>query len=506
MVDFLVTVTIGTIIGYFTNWLAIKMLFRPYREKKLFGIRLPFTPGIIPKNRYQLSTKVGESVGQHLLTPEILRESIESIGVLDKIDSLIDENIDNIKNNDKSVDFYLELIFKENKNEYVRNLSDYVLKNANELILDEKFQNNIAGLINKAVYEFIKQKKIGDFSNSILDNSKKYIEDFKKDYINTDNFREFLNNYSDKLISDIVDKDYLLKDIISEEKSDKIKTLIFDNSPKIASVIEKFLSENPEVEYKIKLLIEKILDDNFGKLISMFISENKIYYNMKDGILNYLQDEENKPILKEQIDKVIDNILDRNLNFFIEKIDNETIISLKERLINNFTANNFNLSDGIFKFISNKIKNYEDESLYDIILKISPDYDKMSNKYILNITDSIAKEIKKALNNNFESYVTKLLNINLGALISKIDDKTLNSVKKFLLNLLNVILEKGIMYISQNMDIVKIVEERINSFEMEEAESIILSVVDRELFAITVLGGVLGFFISAIPFLIRTFA
>ena len=40
----IIPVFVGAIIGYITNWLAIKMLFRPHGEKKIFGIKLPFTP------------------------------------------------------------------------------------------------------------------------------------------------------------------------------------------------------------------------------------------------------------------------------------------------------------------------------------------------------------------------------------------------------------------------------------------------------------------------------
>ena len=35
----------GGVIGYFTNDVAIKMLFRPYRPIYLGKRRLPFTPG-----------------------------------------------------------------------------------------------------------------------------------------------------------------------------------------------------------------------------------------------------------------------------------------------------------------------------------------------------------------------------------------------------------------------------------------------------------------------------
>ena len=46
---YLISALVGAVIGYITNWLAIKMLFKPHNEKRVFGIRIPFTQGIIPK-------------------------------------------------------------------------------------------------------------------------------------------------------------------------------------------------------------------------------------------------------------------------------------------------------------------------------------------------------------------------------------------------------------------------------------------------------------------------
>ena len=63
----------GGIIGYFTNDLAIKMLFRPYRPLYLFGRQLPFTPGLIPRNQNRLAKRVADTIMGSLLTPEELQ-------------------------------------------------------------------------------------------------------------------------------------------------------------------------------------------------------------------------------------------------------------------------------------------------------------------------------------------------------------------------------------------------------------------------------------------------
>jgi uncharacterized membrane protein YheB (UPF0754 family) len=69
---------IGAIIGYFTNWLAIKMLFRPYKTIRIAGIRLPFTPGILPREKDKLAGTLGNTVAKELLTPQVITKRIQS--------------------------------------------------------------------------------------------------------------------------------------------------------------------------------------------------------------------------------------------------------------------------------------------------------------------------------------------------------------------------------------------------------------------------------------------
>lgn len=73
---------IGAMIGYGTNWIAIKMLFRPLKPVKIGKIIVPFTPGIIPKRKESLAKSIGQMVGNHLFTSEdlqaiLLSEEIE---------------------------------------------------------------------------------------------------------------------------------------------------------------------------------------------------------------------------------------------------------------------------------------------------------------------------------------------------------------------------------------------------------------------------------------------
>ncbi len=74
MLSYILPPIIGAGIGYLTNAVAIRMLFRPFTEKRVFGIKIPFTPGIIPKYRSQLAENIGDMVARELLSRQMLEE------------------------------------------------------------------------------------------------------------------------------------------------------------------------------------------------------------------------------------------------------------------------------------------------------------------------------------------------------------------------------------------------------------------------------------------------
>ncbi|NJM71890.1 MAG: DUF445 domain-containing protein [Scytonema sp. RU_4_4] len=65
---------VGGIIGYFTNDIAIKMLFRPYHAISISGRKVPFTPGLIPRNQERLAKNISDTIMGSLLTPQELQK------------------------------------------------------------------------------------------------------------------------------------------------------------------------------------------------------------------------------------------------------------------------------------------------------------------------------------------------------------------------------------------------------------------------------------------------
>ncbi|MDP3386487.1 MAG: DUF445 family protein [Eubacteriales bacterium] len=86
LIKILILAVIGSAIGYITNVLAIKMLFRPYNEIRIpiFNLRVQ---GVIPKRQADIAVSIGETVEAELIDMD---DIIGQFATEDRIESLLD--------------------------------------------------------------------------------------------------------------------------------------------------------------------------------------------------------------------------------------------------------------------------------------------------------------------------------------------------------------------------------------------------------------------------------
>ena len=83
---------ISAFIGWFTNWIAIKMLFHPREPKNILGIKFQ---GIFPKRQEQFAIKLGKLVADELLSFNDIEKKITSPENLKSVMPFIESHIDN---------------------------------------------------------------------------------------------------------------------------------------------------------------------------------------------------------------------------------------------------------------------------------------------------------------------------------------------------------------------------------------------------------------------------
>ena len=138
----------GAIIGGITNGIAIKMLFRPLNPVKIGRFTLPFTPGVIPKERVRIASKIGEVISKELLNEEVLRTWLLKDEICREIESSIEDYLKEQLMNEKT----LHEVLKENIGEQ---RSIYFLCEVEENVTYKLYSKVVSMELGKIVVEKI---------------------------------------------------------------------------------------------------------------------------------------------------------------------------------------------------------------------------------------------------------------------------------------------------------------------------------------------------------------
>ena len=67
---------LGGVIGWVTNWIAVKMIFRPIRPVRILGIRIQ---GLVGRRQADLARSIGRVVGGHLVEHQDVLRSLNKL-------------------------------------------------------------------------------------------------------------------------------------------------------------------------------------------------------------------------------------------------------------------------------------------------------------------------------------------------------------------------------------------------------------------------------------------
>ncbi len=320
---------IGALIGGLTNMLAIRMLFRPYETKYLFGRRLPLTPGVIPRRREEASIKMGEIVTRHLLTPDAFIEKIKSRETQNFIMLFIDRQIETIESEKLTLRYFLERI-----NE---GLSDKVVKGFNAQLSDKVtaegarlYQQEIRNLVPTDAMATL-DDKIGSLQPQITQKIEEYINSekgYQDLYTMTDEFVEHRGRLA-RSLKYLMSKETIVQNIRNElnklihhPKMTEIQVrIINDEYERIKnSRVDALISERDQQRlidsvYDVlreRIDIEGILDypiEDFNReMFESFKTRGK--YQLRDNIIEYLGQNTGRIVEKLQLAQVVKKQID----------------------------------------------------------------------------------------------------------------------------------------------------------------------------------------------------
>ena len=276
---------IGAVIGYCTNYIAVKMLFYPRNEVKVWGHKVPFTPGAIPKGKPRLAKSVGNIVANTLLTEEDIKQKILSP---ETEEAVVDKIMDELS---KKIYVGMGRICSnyEEYGDLKANLSDTFTDQIMESIGKIDFKNTIATEAGRIIKEKVNGTMLAMFlSNEMLDSFIQPVGVELENYI-AENGRDFVQKEVNEKIMVFEQKSILnlCEDMNVEEE--RIRTAVRSIYHKasenavngvlktvdISAMIEDKINEmkTEELEKVVLAVMKKELDTivNLGALIGFIL-------------------------------------------------------------------------------------------------------------------------------------------------------------------------------------------------------------------------------------------
>ena len=158
MKQLLIMLFISATIGWITNWVAIKMLFRPHKEINfgLFKIQ-----GLIPKRKAEIGSGIANIIQNELISVKDVISNIDREEFSKRLNSSIDKVLEkNLKGKVKEKFPVLQMFFSDRMAKDVSNtIKDIIMENQEKIF--EIFSNYAEENID---FEIIISDKISNFS------------------------------------------------------------------------------------------------------------------------------------------------------------------------------------------------------------------------------------------------------------------------------------------------------------------------------------------------------
>ncbi len=143
--SYIIAPLLGGVIGYITNDIAIRMLFRPHTAKYLLGIHIPFTPGIIPKEKGRIAEAIGGVISENLMNREVLEKYLLSDGMVGKVRSAAEDFITAQQNNSETVGQFLSRCLSKEEIDAVSNsINESITKQTYSKLADSAMGEKVA--------------------------------------------------------------------------------------------------------------------------------------------------------------------------------------------------------------------------------------------------------------------------------------------------------------------------------------------------------------------------
>lgn len=510
---------VGAFIGYLTNRVAIKMLFRPLNPWKIGGVRVPMTPGVIPSKRADLAQNMGEVVGDHLLTSQEIGKGLQNKAFQEHLYNVIDGRVKGLLEKDLG---NMTEIVPQKFSAYLDMGSravTYQLKGQLRSFIDsEQFETILADTVGERLDIFL-NREIG----TILPVEKReiaygFIEENIARMFDSEPMEQWVEDFVHQKVYAVLQQEKSLADVVPQS----VQVLLLDSIEKqIPTFLKKIgtIVSEPSVRDKVVAgacagvdkFIESLgsMADMVRGFLRMETVEEKIreyLVEKNDDIVAWLQSEEVQEkvvvILRERSKDFINRPIvewvkaedEGVVQEFCSQLTTQILLLIREKEVSAVLAS----------MIKSNIENHIDSG----DLRTSVVLDKLlgdetahqAQKWLITEIRVLlqSENTKSTIDSMIDSLASGLLKKRLGRLGNFIPAGVRQGVSKSFQKVASEVLASEVPGLVHSLNIRKIVTEKVNSLDLLKLERLLLSIMEEQFKYINLFGALLGFGIGCL--------
>ena len=508
---------LGAFIGYLTNKVAIRMLFRPLKPWHILGARVPMTPGIIPSKRHELAENIGEMVGEHLMTATDIGAALSAERFQNHLHLLVDNRVKDVLDWDLGpVITIVPRRFRAYIKIGTRTLKYQMREGIHNYIGSESF----AETVNDAVLE-----QLDSFGGTEL-NSLVTAENRLSFYHVVDGLVErllagpqvvdWLGNYIDEYLSQTAADGKSIADLLPSELQELLCSTIESQAPQVLRQLSVMLSE-PDVRDRIILAIKDGVDnflDTLGPMGAMargFVDMD----SLEEKIRTYLEEKEEDlgtwlqtPAVQARVARVLveqtRNFLDTPMADLLHRVEPEKFKAICQQVAAQVMA--ILRSQGVQKTMSVMIREQLEEMLCQGHISLAELADMvLPGESGLRVRKTLALELISMLRS---AQVSSLLDRMLNSMIDQLAAKPVGvlqnlmpagvrqGITDYIVLTANRMLLKEVPGLVDSLNIKEMVTEKVDSLDLLRLERLLLSIMEEQFKYINLFGALLGFLIG----------
>lgn len=517
---------IGAFIGYLTNKIAIRMLFRPLQPWYLFGVQVPMTPGVIPAKRHALAANIGEMVGRHLLTSKDIGAAVSQEPFQEHLKELVDRRIKEIFQQDLgSLQDVIPRRFKAYFKVGIKTLKYQLGEGLNSYLASDDFEEKLRGAIASRL-EALADREL----NALLDPHDRrdiylFIDEVLRELLQNGRTEIWLGDYLAASVRQSAAQGRTLGDLLPEQLVRLLKDFIHDHC---ASILRGMGAQVADPVLRAQLVggivagVDHFLDGlgPVGAMAKGFLEmdtlERKVgeyLVDKEEDLIAWLQNAEVQERMAMVLEQQVDSLLQKPLAELVARGDEQRLTAIchqcAAQLLGVFKTEG--TQTGLKALLHVSLEDLFDDGrrpLGDLGQQFFPEDngEKLREVFIRECV-ALCRSHKSAqlANTMLKSMVDNLLERPIGRLYDLVPHGIRQGINEYVILLANRMLLKEVPGLVDSLNIQRMVTEKIDTLDLLQLERLLLSIMEEQFKYINLFGALLGFFLGLINLVLVEF-